>query len=172
MATVARRERPEDMRRPSWWRGTRGEWYVVAQFVLMGLVVLVPRTIAGVGALSVPRTLRWVGLAVAFTGLVGASWVGRRLGPALTPFPKPRRRAELVVTGPYAVVRHPIYTAILICAIGCTTWRASAWSLVATGLLFVLFELKARAEERWLVERFPDYAAYQRRVRRLIPFVY
>ena len=160
------------MTRPPWWHGTRGEWYVVVQFVLMGLVLMVPRTLAGVGALPVPDIARRIGLAIACVGLVGASWVGRRLGPALTPLPKPRRRAELVVAGPYAVVRHPIYTAILVCALGCATWRASAWSFGATGLLFVLFVLKARAEERWLVERFPDYASYQRRVRRLIPFVY
>ena len=150
----------------------RGEWYVVAQFVLMGLVVLVPRTLAGVGGLPLPGVVRWAGLVTAVAGLLAAGWVGRRLGPALTPFPKPRKRAELVTTGPYAVVRHPIYTAILVSAVGCATWRASGWSYAAAGLLFALFVRKAAAEERWLVARFPDYAMYQRRVRRLVPFVY
>jgi protein-S-isoprenylcysteine O-methyltransferase Ste14 len=43
---------------------------------------------------------------------------------------------------------------------------------VYAALLFLLFDAKARREERWLVEKFPSYAGYQRRVRKLVPFLY
>jgi protein-S-isoprenylcysteine O-methyltransferase Ste14 len=69
-------------------------------------------------------------------------------------------------------VRHPIYTGIVLGALG---W-ALAWLSVAgaayAALLAVFFDRKARREERWLRSRFPDYAAYAHRVRRFIPGIY
>lgn len=116
--------------------------------------------------------MRWAGVALTALGLVGAVASGRALGPALTPFPKPRRRGELVRTGVYGLVRHPIYSAVLLAAIGWTLARGSAWTLAGTLALAVLFDRKSRREETFLLARHPEYAAYQRTVRRLIPGVY
>jgi protein-S-isoprenylcysteine O-methyltransferase Ste14 len=57
-------------------------------------------------------------------------------------------------------------------AFGWALWLQGWLTCAYAALLFLLFDAKARLEERWLVEKFPSYADYQRRVRKLVPFVY
>lgn len=157
-----------------WWRGTRGEWYVVAQLALIALVFLGPRTLPGLPVWP-PRLaagLRFAGGALALGGisllLAGLS----RLGPNLTPLPYPKADATLVQTGPYRLVRHPMYAGGLVLAYG--------WALIVSGwltlgyatVLLIFLDIKSTREERWLAEKFPDYPDYRRRVRKLIPFFY
>lgn len=86
-------------------------------------------------------------------------------------FPEPRPAAKLVTTGPYAWVRHPMYLAVLLFAAGFVAgWRGVA-HLAAFALLAVVLHAKAAREERLLRLRFPQYAAYAERTRRLIPFL-
>ena len=160
--------------RETWWKGARGEWLVVAQVVLMVLVFFGPRSAGGLPARSFPfpGACTAVGVVLMVGGgllfLAGAF----RLGRALTPLPYPKDGAELIQEGAYALVRHPIYSGGLTLALG--------WALVVQGWLTLVFvlallgllDVKSRREERWLAEKFPTYAAYQRRVRKLIPFVY
>ena len=85
----------------------------------------------------------------------------RDLREAFTPLPRPRDGAELVETGVYAHVRHPMYGGI---DRGRPRVGAPAASPVTIALALVLaglFYLKSRREEAWLVERFPDYVAYR-----------
>lgn len=155
-------------------RGSRGEWFVAAQFALMCLVFLGPRTVAGRPAwpFPFPEASRIAGAVLILAGGVLLVAGGLRLGPALTPLPYPKEGAPLVETGPFALVRHPMYSGGLLLALG--------WALMVQGwltlgyvlALFVLLDLKSRREERWLAERFPEYSSYQRRVRKLIPFIY
>ncbi len=160
--------------RKPWWKGARGEWFVVVQVVLMALVFLGPRTPAGRPAwpFPFPRACLVAGVAlmVAGAGLLGAGLL--RLGRGLTPLPYPKDRAVLVRTGPYALVRHPMYGGGLALALGWALY-VQAWLTLGYALvLFAFLDVKSRREERWLVERFPEYEAYRRRVRKLIPFVY
>lgn len=160
-------------RRP-WWRGARGEWLVVAQVALIGLVFFGPRSVAGQPAWSFPfpRACLAVGglLMVAGGALLAAGLVS--LGRGLTPLPYPKAGAALIQTGPYAVVRHPMYSGGLVLALGWAL-RTQSWLVVGyVAVLFVFLDLKSRREERWLTEKFPAYAGYQRRVRKLVPFVY
>jgi protein-S-isoprenylcysteine O-methyltransferase Ste14 len=90
----------------------------------------------------------------------------------LTPLPYPKEGATLIQTGPYAVVRHPMYGGGLVLAFG---WALLVHSWLTVGyviVLFVFLDLKSRREESWLKEKFPAYGDYQQRVRKLIPFVY
>ena len=80
--------------------------------------------------------------------------------------------ATLVVAGAYRLVRHPIYSGLAAMAFGWGMWVHGWLTLGYALILFVFFDCKSRREERWLREKFPEYAAYQRRVRKLIPFVY
>jgi protein-S-isoprenylcysteine O-methyltransferase Ste14 len=77
-----------------------------------------------------------------------------------------------VVTGPYRLVRNPIYSGLIFGAFGYALWVNGWLTLGYALLLFIFFDIKSRKEERWLAEKFPDYGAYQQRVRKLIPWVY
>ncbi len=160
--------------RAPWWRGARGEWYVAAQLALMALVFLGPRTGFGLPAWPVPwpaaGRLAGAALMIAGGALLAAGIV--RLGRGLTPLPYPRTDADLVQTGAFAVVRHPMYAGGLILAFGWALLAGGWLTLGYVGLLFGLLDVKSRREEQWLIERYPEYAAYRRRVRKLIPFLY
>jgi protein-S-isoprenylcysteine O-methyltransferase Ste14 len=102
---------------------------------------------------------------VVFAGLAA-------LGRSLTPFPYPRERARMVARGVFRCVRHPIYAGILLASLGWALAWLSLAGVACSALLAVFFDRKARREEQWLRERFPEYAAYERRVRRFLPGVY
>ena len=143
---------------------------MIAQFVLMTAVVL-----AGFLPPEWPDGARQVRL-VAGAGLiaVGAAfgvWASRELGRALTPFPKPRP-VGLVTTGPFAVVRHPIYLGFLGVFVGYGL-LTGVLALALVGALGALWVGKTRLEERLLSDIYPDYAGYCARVRwRIVPYVY
>ena len=115
-------------------------------------------------------------------GAVGAiivasgGWLALRgvldLDTALTPLPHPRDGASLVDTGAYRWVRHPIYGGIIIAAAGYGLLTASPLALGGAVLLLGFFRLKSGREEAWLRDRYPAYAAYAARTRRLVPLVY
>jgi protein-S-isoprenylcysteine O-methyltransferase Ste14 len=157
-----------------WWKGERGEWYVVAQAGLFALVAFGPTTLPGLPGWS-PVTamvgsvfglaLMLAGAALAVAGLL-------RLGPNLTALPYPKDCSELVQAGAYAIVRHPIYSGIIIASFGLGFWRHGWLTLGWALVLFAFFDVKSRLEERWLSEKFADYADYRTRVKKLIPWLY
>jgi protein-S-isoprenylcysteine O-methyltransferase Ste14 len=158
----------------AWWKGTRGEWYVVVQIAVVILIAVGPRTWNGWPKWPFPGgTLVFLaGLKLLVGGAGLAVGGAAKLGTALTPLPYPAADAVLQEKGAYRVVRHPMYCGVILAAFG--------WALLSRGWLTlgyvvagcVFIEVMVRQEEQWLVERFPGYAAYQRRVRKLIPFLY
>ena len=157
-----------------WWRGTRGEWYVVAQVVLMAVVFLGPRTLAGLPAWPAPvtRVSVLVGAAIGLAGVLLLLAGLARLGTNLTPLPHPTDRATLIQSGPYRFVRHPMYAGGIAIAYGWALFVCGWLTLAYATLLFVFLDAKATREERWLASRVPDYPAYQARVRKLIPVIH
>ncbi len=154
-------------------RGPR-EWAVG---VRVGLVIVV-----GIGVrlsiahhLADPTSSLWrqgTGLALWAAGLALAVWariyIGRNWGMPMTR----REEPELVTSGPYRTVRHPIYTGILLALLG-TVLATTAFGLIAVVLVAVYFAFSAVREERYLISVFPDqYPAYQRSSKRLVPFVW
>ena len=100
-----------------------------------------------------------------------AVWAGRTLGRSLTPFPRPVE-AGLVTEGPFAIVRHPIYTGGLGIFVGYSLFTGLA-ALALTVVLGALWAAKLRVEERLLAAVYDGYGDYCRRVRwRMIPFLY
>jgi protein-S-isoprenylcysteine O-methyltransferase Ste14 len=159
---------------PPWWKGARGEWLVIAQIILMLLILVGPRGWPGAPPWS-PAAARLgaaagyaliaIGVLLFIAGVIA-------LGRNLTPVPHPRDNATLVQAGAYRLVRHPLYSGGLLMALGWAL-RVHGWLTLALVVITAVFmDIKARREERWLLAKFPEYAAYRKRVRRLIPFVY
>jgi len=147
----------------------RGGRWVVGQFLLLFAIAILGITCHATSKLHLIFLFGVVFLVTsAICGISGALMLGRNL----TPFPKPSATAHFVQHGIYSLVRHPLYTAVFCAAVGWSliwqSWPALAVSLV----LGVFFDAKARHEERWLRQQFPEYASYERRVRRFIPWIY
>jgi protein-S-isoprenylcysteine O-methyltransferase Ste14 len=162
------------MSQTRWWKGAHGEWYVVIQFALFVLVVFGPRTWPGWPAWALPdaQLLSAVGgILILLGGLLAVAGV-LQLGSNITAVPYPKDQARLVETGPYRLVRHPIYSGAIFMALGWACWVHGWLTLGYAILLFVFFEVKARREEEWLRQKFAGYADYQKRARKLIPFVH
>ena len=112
-----------------------------------------------------------IGAVLAVAGIIFAVWAARSLGRSLTPFPKPLGTG-LVTGGPFAIVRHPIYTGGLAFFAGYALF-ASIPALILTGVLGLLWVGKIRVEERLLTVTYDGYAAYCVSVRRrLVPYLY
>jgi protein-S-isoprenylcysteine O-methyltransferase Ste14 len=157
-----------------WWRGARGEWYVVVQIGLLLLTALGPRTLPGLSPWIAPCSLAasiagvlflLSGGLLALVGVVG-------LGANLTVVPHPKENSQLVQAGPYKFVRHPIYSGVILAAFGWALMVHGWLTILYAIALFVFFDIKSRREERWLGEKFPEYGSYQKRVRKLVPWIY
>ena len=151
--------------------GARGGGWVALQFALLAAVLVV-----GLVAPGWPDAARWwlkaAGVLLVFAGALVMTLARRALGRGFTAFAKPAESGELVESGPYGVVRHPIYSGGLLFAAGISV-ALSPWAFLATGALAVVWALKAAVEERFLLDRYPAYAEYRRTSRyRLIPYVY
>ncbi|MGP8199614.1 MAG: methyltransferase family protein [Limisphaerales bacterium] len=147
----------------------RGGWWVVGQFLLLLAIAGLDLT-GRATSKSLPHFLFGLVFLVASTicGLAGTLALGRNL----TPFPKPSATAQFVQHGIYALIRHPLYTSVFCAAVGSALIFQSWPDLVASLVLGVFIDAKARHEERWLRQQFPNYAGYERRVRRFIPWIY
>jgi protein-S-isoprenylcysteine O-methyltransferase Ste14 len=139
-------------------------WVVVqiALFVLYGLAL-------AWGASASWGVWRWVGALLALLG----AWVGlaalRMHGRKLTPLPEPNPALGLQRTGVYAVIRHPMYTGLLLSAFGLAILLQKPLAIVGATALTAFFNLKAREEERRLQRNYPEYADYQRATGRFLP---
>jgi protein-S-isoprenylcysteine O-methyltransferase Ste14 len=139
-------------------------WVVVqiALFVLYGFAL-------AVGASASWGVWRWLGAPLVAMG----AWVGlaalRMHGRKLTPLPEPNPALGLQRTGVYAVIRHPMYTGLLLSAFGLAIVAQKPLAIAAAGALTVFFNLKACEEERRLRRCYPDYADYQRATGRFLP---
>jgi len=160
------------VQRVPWWRGARGEWYVVAQFALFALVAFGPRSWPGWPQIPDGFGARAAGVALLAAGFFLMLAGILKIGAKLTALPRPAQGATLVESGPYRIVRHPMYAGAILMAFGWALLSRGLLTLAYAAILFVFFDLKSRREERWLSEEFPGYTAYRKRVRKLVPFVY
>ena len=154
--------------------GSRGEWWVVAQFIVVPVVLAAGWMTRSAEGWPGPLRLAAVLAGLACLGIAAVLAVGGvlHLGRNLTTVPKPIDDGALVQDGLYGVVRHPIYAGVVFAVLGWALVLNSLVGLALAGVVLVFFDRKSRREEVWLAQKYPDYETYRTRVRKLIPFVY
>jgi protein-S-isoprenylcysteine O-methyltransferase Ste14 len=124
---------------------------------------------------STLNTAPWraaLGLALLAIGLGFAVWARRHLGRNWAMPMTERDTPELVTSGPYRLVRHPIYSGILLATVGTAIGLDWSW-LIAVLLAAIYFIYSATNEEHYLATQFPDtYPAYKRSSKMLVPYVF
>lgn len=107
------------------------------------------------------------------TGLLVFAWAVASLGGGnFTIMPEPRAGNSLSQRGIYRYVRHPMYTAVLLCGAAVSFGAPSAWRWAALGICSMVLLLKISHEEALLMKRHPDYQQRMRGVKRLLPLIW
>jgi protein-S-isoprenylcysteine O-methyltransferase Ste14 len=142
-----------------------------------GVLILYRRPGTGLAASYLPYDARlaayWIGIALIVVGLGFSIWAREYLGGNWSATVTLKESHELVRTGPYAWVRHPIYTGLLIALLGCAVAQGERGGLIGFGLLIAAFVRKLKIEERFLGDLFGEqYARYRKEVAALVPGLY
>ena len=160
------------------WRAALGLRLAVLAAVLVFMVLRrhgmadVFTAIGHAQAFHVGPAGRWLGVGLCLAGFGFAFWarihIGRNWGMPMSL----RQGHELVTSGPYAHVRHPIYSGLMLAMIGSALAVGVLWLLLFV-VYFTYFIVSARTEENMMLAQFPDtYPAYRHRTKMLIPFVF
>lgn len=157
--------------KPTVRRTRRGRPFVLVIIVIGGVVVRLLRPGGSDGLVVDSPVVRAIGATVVACGLATAIWaratLGRNWGMPMTEKDQP----ELITSGPYRLVRHPIYSGIVLATVGTALAVSLGWLVVAVAM-GVYFGYSATVEERTLTEQFPEaYPGYQMRTKMLIPFL-
>lgn len=155
--------------------GERGEYLLLLQGIaVLGFVLLPVYPISRLlPQFSSFNLAIWGGAAI--LGLIAAIFITKGLwdlGQNLTPLPYPKPDGELVQTGIYRFVRHPLYSGLIFAALAWTLFAGSLSHLFGTIFLGIILDVKSRREEVWLKEKYPDYTSYQQQVKKFIPGIY
>lgn len=119
------------------------------------------------------QELRWFGVAATAVGLLFSVWARVHLGRNWSGVVTLKADHKLIRTGPYRYVRHPIYTGLLIAAIGSAAAANTFEAMIGVGLVLVAFLIKMRHEELLLTQEFgDDYRAFKSDVFALVPYIY
>lgn len=113
--------------------------------------------------------LGWAMVALTAAGIAFAWWARIVLGRLWSSGIERMAEHRVVDNGPYALVRHPIYTGLIMGAVGMAGLQAKPWAIVGAALFTLGFALKAKVEERFLEKEIGGYDAYRRRVSMILP---
>ena len=145
-----------------------------AAFLTAIVLLSVPLPVAWLSLRLWPqgRVPFWAGFAITLAGLLFCVWARVHLGRNWSRSVTIKQDHELIVTGPYALVRHPIYTGLLVAFLGTSLALGEMRAAVAFFLIAVALAHKLRLEEKWMREQFgAKYDAYAGHVSALVPFV-
>jgi protein-S-isoprenylcysteine O-methyltransferase Ste14 len=121
---------------------------------------------------SVRTPLKIVGVVLVVLGLTVALWARGALGRAFTALTRPPAGAERTESGPYQLVRHPMYGGGILLFVGLSL-MFGVGALLLTAALAFLWRAKSAVEERELMHRFPEYDGYRTRTpHRFFPWIY
>ncbi len=118
------------------------------------------------------EALAWTGVVLCIAGFAFCIWARFTLGRNWSGVVTLKRGHELISDGPYALVRHPIYTGLLTMFVATVIVLGHVAGIIALPFVFVSLWIKLRYEEKLMLKQFPnEYAAYQQHVKRIIPFI-
>jgi len=160
-------------------KATRERQPLVGRFLYLWLAILAGFLLNGtLGGVQLNRSILPHTLAtgiiadsIVFLGLVLATWARSVLGTNWSARVSLKEGHELVQRGPYRVVRHPIYSGLLLMISGTAVLAGQVSGLVAVIVSFLGLWIKSRQEEILLSKHFPEYALYKARTKALIPFL-
>lgn len=133
--------------------------------LLGGATILLPTSKTAIQwVIGISITL--IGIAIALLAFREHSRVNQSGPKAL---PTPNQQADLITSGLYQRIRHPIYTGVLLVALGVTVWHGHIVTLIASLLLLGLLTYKSMYEEELLREQYPNYAVYMQTTGRFLP---
>jgi protein-S-isoprenylcysteine O-methyltransferase Ste14 len=142
--------------------------------ILGGLIFLVPahHYHGPLRLWMVDRAEGWICVGLMVLGFAFSAWGRVHLGPLWSASITKKADHRIIETGPYAIVRHPIYTGILLAVFATAAAKGTVLGLVGALLITIGIWMKARSEETWLREELgaEAYDAYRRKVSMLIPF--
>ncbi len=163
-AATARAVKKDIMRTGPWWR-----WALIVSAVMFFFSSRVPKWHLQL----FPRNMVTEGATLALTaaGISIAIWARRHLGANWSSAPSLKEGHVLVTSGPYRLVRHPIYAGILVALLGSGLAGSAIW-LYIFAVFCAIFLYRARVEEQLMLGQFPDeYREYRKRTKALIPFL-
>jgi protein-S-isoprenylcysteine O-methyltransferase Ste14 len=151
-------------------------WQRLLHLVVLALVILLLRgtlggTLATRELLPRSRSTEVVADLLTVAGLGIAIWARTVLGRNWSARVTLKVGHELIDTGPYRVVRHPIYSGLLLMILGTAVMAGNLSGLLAVAIFFVAIWLKLRREEALMTANFPPYAEYKARTKALVPYL-
>jgi len=117
--------------------------------------------------------LNWILVALTTAGLLFAWWARIHLGRLWSDWVVKKQGHHVVDTGPYRLVRHPIYSGVILAAFATAIEKGTSFALLGAAIITFAFYTKARREERFLRAELDEdaYDAYARKTAMLVPFV-
>ena len=141
----------------------------------VGIILLFFTKEAAINHQFVPHTeaVQWLGACICVPGVLRAIWARRTLADNWSADVEFKQGHKLVVRGPYQFVRHPIYTSLLVMALGTAIKAGQVVGFVGVGFFLLGFWIKLKQEEQVMLRHFPEeYPAYKLRVKALVPFLW
>ena len=145
----------------------KGNLLVLGQFILLGFLILYPRSEVSYGSYAFLVTSVTAVLVLAGVVILGLSFLA--LGKSLTAHPIPAKQGVLVTDGLYKYARHPIYTGVLALGAGMTLAGGLFPHILFFVALVILLNYKASFEEHLLRARYEGYASYAVKTGRFLP---
>ena len=151
------------------WSGRLARMPIWLGYILLMIIWIYPFGIVVIRRTAVSGSLA---VAICVLGLMVSIWSRMALGSEWSRDVELKQGHKLVERGPYALVRHPIYTGHLLMGLGTAVGSGLLVAFAGLALFLVGFWIKLRQEERLLVRSFPvEYPAYRARVRAMVPYV-
>lgn len=139
--------------------------YVISQFILLGLYLLD----LNIFEFKITIVIRYISLLILILGIFIFGLALIQLNKNLSPFPTPKNDSNLIESGLYKYIRHPIYTGILLIVFGYGVYSQSEFKLIISLLLLILFYFKSSYEEQQLNKKFEKYIEFKRKTGRFFP---